>query len=234
MLKITRQLMKRTNLLADFKGRNAQVLAALVELSEVLPKDTFVGDLIFKEGVFEINGLSGQAAALPQIIDNSPLFKDVEFVSAITRSAIDRRAAHPLPQTSPTVSPSASTARSTAGACVRTAPCTAARVWAASWRRRFLVRPKAIGVAYRRMVIALRSRRQFLATGTSLYRDGARPPTRERRNRALYRFRRPRAMGSRILGARARESPRACGAQRQDARRAPCIRTLTEGTPPRA
>ena len=63
------------NLLADFKEKNALVLAALVELSQVLPNDTFVSDLIFKEGVFEINGLSGQAAALPQIIDNSPLFK---------------------------------------------------------------------------------------------------------------------------------------------------------------
>jgi hypothetical protein len=42
-----------------------------MELSQVLPNDTFVSDLIFKEGVFEINGLSGQAAALPQIIDNS-------------------------------------------------------------------------------------------------------------------------------------------------------------------
>ena len=74
--------------MADFKEKNAQVLAALVELSEILPKDTFVGDLIFKDGVFEINGLSGQAAALPQIIENSPLFKGAEFVSAITRSSL--------------------------------------------------------------------------------------------------------------------------------------------------
>ena len=82
------ELMKRANLLTDLKGRNAEVLSALMELSQVLPNDTFVSDLIFKEGVFEINGLSGQAAALPQVIDNSPLFKDVEFVAAITRSAI--------------------------------------------------------------------------------------------------------------------------------------------------
>ncbi|MGH9426013.1 MAG: PilN domain-containing protein, partial [Terriglobia bacterium] len=82
------QLMQRTNVLAEFKGKNAQVLAALVELSEILPTDTFVADLILKEGVFEINGLSGQAASLPQIIDNSSLFRDVEFVAAITRSAV--------------------------------------------------------------------------------------------------------------------------------------------------
>lgn len=82
------ELMKRTNLLTGAKDRNAEVLAALMELSQLLPNDTFVSDLIFKEGIFEISGLSGQAAALPQVIDNSPLFKDVEFVAAITRSAI--------------------------------------------------------------------------------------------------------------------------------------------------
>jgi hypothetical protein len=82
------ELMKRTNLLTNIKSRNAEVLSALMELSQILPRDTFVSDLIFKEGIFEINGLSGQAAALPQIIDNSPLFKEVEFVAAITRSAV--------------------------------------------------------------------------------------------------------------------------------------------------
>ena len=82
------QLAQRVSLVADFKEKNAQVLASLVELSEILPKDTFVGDLIFKEGVFEISGLSGQAAALPQIIENSPFFKGAEFVSAITRSSL--------------------------------------------------------------------------------------------------------------------------------------------------
>ena len=82
------QLTQRAAVVADFKEKNALVLAALVELSEILPKDTFVGDLIFKDGVFEINGLSGQAAALPQIIENSPLFKGAEFVSAITRSSV--------------------------------------------------------------------------------------------------------------------------------------------------
>jgi len=82
------QMMQRANLLVEFKVKNAHVLEALVELSEILPADTFVADLIFKDGVFEINGLSGQAAALPQIIENSPMFKNVEFVAAITRSAV--------------------------------------------------------------------------------------------------------------------------------------------------
>jgi hypothetical protein len=82
------QMVERANLLLEYKGKNAQVLAALVELSEILPNDTFVADLILKEGIFEINGHSGQAAALPQIIENSPLFRDVEFVAAITRSTV--------------------------------------------------------------------------------------------------------------------------------------------------
>ena len=82
------QLLRRAETVSEYKGRNTEVLGALAELSSILPKDTFVTDLNFKAGVIEINGLSGTAAALPQIIDNSPRFKEVEFVSAITRSTL--------------------------------------------------------------------------------------------------------------------------------------------------
>ncbi|MBM3801031.1 MAG: PilN domain-containing protein [Acidimicrobiia bacterium] len=82
------RLAQRADLLLDFKAKNAQVLTALVELSELLPQDTFVADLVLKEDTLEISGLSGQAAALPQIIENSPLFRRSEFVSAITRSTV--------------------------------------------------------------------------------------------------------------------------------------------------
>ncbi len=82
------QLAKRAELLAGFKELNPEVLQALAELSQILPKHTVVSDLNLKEGAIQISGLSGEAAALPQIIDNSPQFRDVEFVAAITRSSL--------------------------------------------------------------------------------------------------------------------------------------------------
>lgn len=82
------QLAKRADLLADFKELNPEALQALTELSQILPKHTVVSDLNFKEGTIQISGLSGEAAALPQIIDNSPLFREAEFVAAITRSSV--------------------------------------------------------------------------------------------------------------------------------------------------
>ena len=82
------QLIRRVDFLAGFKELNPEVLQALAELSKVLPKHTVVSDLSFKEGIIQISGLSGEAASLPQVIENSPLFREVEFVSAITRSSL--------------------------------------------------------------------------------------------------------------------------------------------------
>ena len=43
-----------------------------------------------EDGVVRIQGTSGQAAALPQILEDSRYFKEVELVSAITRNAQGR------------------------------------------------------------------------------------------------------------------------------------------------
>lgn len=80
------QLTRRVDFLDGFKELNPEVLQALAELSQILPKHTVVSDLNFKDGTIQISGVSGEAASLPQIIDNSPLFREVEFISAITRS----------------------------------------------------------------------------------------------------------------------------------------------------
>jgi hypothetical protein len=82
------QMGRRVDLFAGFRELNPELLQALAELSQILPKHTVVSDFNFKEGTIQISGFSGEAAALPQIIDNSPLFREVEFVSAITRSSL--------------------------------------------------------------------------------------------------------------------------------------------------
>ena len=43
-----------------------------------------------QDGVIRIQGTSGQAAALPRILEDSRYFKEVELVSGITRNAEGR------------------------------------------------------------------------------------------------------------------------------------------------
>lgn len=82
------QLGRRVDFLNGFRELNPEVLQALAELSQILPKHTVVSDLNLKDGIIQISGVSGEAASLPQIIDNSSLFREVEFISAITRSSL--------------------------------------------------------------------------------------------------------------------------------------------------
>jgi Tfp pilus assembly protein PilN len=82
------QLHQKRDRLASLKSQNKVVLEALLEMSLILPKHTVMTDLSFKEGSMEISGFSAEAAALPQIIDSSGYFKEVEFLSAITRSSV--------------------------------------------------------------------------------------------------------------------------------------------------
>jgi len=76
---------RRTGLLTEFRKTNDRILEALNELSKILPKNTWVYDLNLRNETIEIYGASGAAAALPQILDNSPSFKEAEFVAPILK-----------------------------------------------------------------------------------------------------------------------------------------------------
>ena len=65
-------------------------LAALADLSLIWPQDSMVTLFNLEDGVIRVQGTSGQAAALPQILEDSRYFKEVELVSAITRNAEGR------------------------------------------------------------------------------------------------------------------------------------------------
>jgi Tfp pilus assembly protein PilN len=78
-------LQRRTNLLTEFKKSNNQTLDALNELSKILPKNTWVSDFNMRNQTMEVYGASETAAALPQILDNSPYFKEAEFIAPILR-----------------------------------------------------------------------------------------------------------------------------------------------------
>ena len=80
----------RAGLLSRHKHRNQALLAALADLSLIWPQDSMVTLFNLEDGVIRVQGTSGQAAALPQILEDSRYFKEVELVSAITRNAEGR------------------------------------------------------------------------------------------------------------------------------------------------
>lgn len=96
---------ERAGLLQEHRNRNAHLLAALADLSLILPVDSMVRLFNLEDGVVRIQGTSGQAAALPRILEDSRYFKEVEMVSGITRDSKGRETYHiqarledPLPQ----------------------------------------------------------------------------------------------------------------------------------------
>ena len=85
---------ERAGLLDGYRNRNAHLLAALADLSLILPRDSMVRLFNLEDGVVRIQGTSGQAAALPKILEDSRYFKEVELVSGITRDSQGRESYH--------------------------------------------------------------------------------------------------------------------------------------------
>ena len=82
-----RDLERRSTVINQFKKGNAQLLAALRELSVILPSDSWIMDFSCRNNTFEIYGISNSATSLPQLIDNSPLFMGSEFVAPVARDS---------------------------------------------------------------------------------------------------------------------------------------------------
>jgi Tfp pilus assembly protein PilN len=78
-------LQRRTQLLVEYKRSNRRILEALNELSKILPKNAWVSDFNIRNQGVELYGASEAAAALPQILDNSPYFKETEFIAPILK-----------------------------------------------------------------------------------------------------------------------------------------------------
>ena len=81
---------ERAGLLEGHRNRNAHLLAALADLSLILPLDSMVRLFNLEDGVLRIQGTSGQAAALPRILEDSRYFREVELASGITRDSKGR------------------------------------------------------------------------------------------------------------------------------------------------
>ena len=80
---LERQLAQLSTL---YQNRNS-VLAILEELSDKIPLSVWIQELNFKKGNIQIGGYADSATDLVQILETSPLFENVVFLSAITRTA---------------------------------------------------------------------------------------------------------------------------------------------------
>ena len=58
-------------------------LPMLIELSRIIPKDTWLKKIQFKKGKMKINGISSSASRLVPIVENSNYFRETRFVGTI-------------------------------------------------------------------------------------------------------------------------------------------------------
>jgi Tfp pilus assembly protein PilN len=83
---------KRLNRISDrLKALDASLrtrdrnLEALRELSRVLPEGTWLASYACQDNVVTISGFSNSASAIQKLLEDSPVFRDVQFASSITR-----------------------------------------------------------------------------------------------------------------------------------------------------
>lgn len=73
------------NQLPDRKWQDYSLLAALAEVTKLLPDDTFVTALDYDGKSVQIQGESASAAGLVEVLDASQLFKDVSFKASVAK-----------------------------------------------------------------------------------------------------------------------------------------------------
>jgi general secretion pathway protein L len=71
------------------RARDAN-LEALRELSRMLPEGTWLSSYSSQDNVVTVAGFSNSAAAIQKQLEDSPVFRDVQFTSSITRDASGR------------------------------------------------------------------------------------------------------------------------------------------------
>ena len=81
-------LKAQSRFLADSKQRSLLVLQLVDELTQLLPDDTWISQLDFKDREIQLRGNSAASAALIAALEASPLLRNARFRSPVTR---DRR-----------------------------------------------------------------------------------------------------------------------------------------------
>ncbi|HDZ91575.1 MAG TPA: hypothetical protein ENH37_13005 [Deltaproteobacteria bacterium] len=84
--KVCERLTKRIDYLNSLRQGGSPVLSVIKELSQRIPKTAWVSSLTFSEKGLELEGQASSASELISLLDASPLFHDVVFLSAITKT----------------------------------------------------------------------------------------------------------------------------------------------------
>jgi hypothetical protein len=84
-------LEKYTNTLNKINELNPTKLLLLAELSQIIPKDTWIKKIQFKKKNIELNGVSKNASQLIPIIEESIHFRDTHFVGTIINESIGEK-----------------------------------------------------------------------------------------------------------------------------------------------
>lgn len=72
--------------LEDLRARRGSVVELLRELTERIPKSAWISNMSISDKGVEIEGYADSASELIPLLDKSPMFKDVGFLSSITKS----------------------------------------------------------------------------------------------------------------------------------------------------
>lgn len=79
------ELKKRLDYLSATRGGHASALEMLRELTQTIPETAWVREFTFSEKGLQLSGYADAASELIPILEDSPLFKDVVFLSTITK-----------------------------------------------------------------------------------------------------------------------------------------------------
>jgi general secretion pathway protein L len=87
MIKEAEGLERERDAVETFNRRGGGSLDVLMEIAQLLPPDVWLTNLITQDKKVELYGVATSASELIALLDRSPLFKNVEFVAAITKDA---------------------------------------------------------------------------------------------------------------------------------------------------
>lgn len=85
-----KELEERAGVLKDIRARTS-FLDILKELTQVIPNTAWVTKLSFTDKGIQLNGFSESASELISVLESSPLFEDVVFLSAIVKDPKQER-----------------------------------------------------------------------------------------------------------------------------------------------
>src|SRR5262249_43623993 len=69
-----------------FQSRDSN-LDAIREISRILPQTAWLTSYSYQEGAISVSGFAPSAADVQKALEDSPLFKDVQFTNSVTRDA---------------------------------------------------------------------------------------------------------------------------------------------------